>query len=162
MLAQKQIMKCIARLAVLLLLASASGAPVQAQEIRSCRFEVKARCLSGEARVIVADGVVTAVAVEADWCGRRGSPGYSCTIDASRKDKESTWTEDAASTVIANASPFNPAAPDRLKVTVGKHVSIDLDETQSASRCGAGAELPRAIVIPEQKGKACRVWLKTP
>jgi hypothetical protein len=31
-------------------------------------------------------------------------------------------------------------------------------ETQSLGRCGAGAELPRAIVIPATKG-ACRVWL---
>jgi hypothetical protein len=60
--------------------------------------------------------------------------------------------------LIANASPFSAAQPDRMKVTVGKYVSIDLSQAQSAGRCGAGAELPRAIVIPEKKG-ACRVWL---
>jgi hypothetical protein len=31
-------------------------------------------------------------------------------------------------------------------------------ETQSVGRCGTGAELPRAIVIPATKG-ACRAWL---
>jgi hypothetical protein len=60
--------------------------------------------------------------------------------------------------VIANRSPFNPDQPDRVKVTAGQHVSIDLEEAQSLGRCGAGAELPRAIVIPAKKG-ACRVWL---
>jgi len=60
--------------------------------------------------------------------------------------------------VIANASPFNPTAPDRVKVTVSKYISIDMDEAQSAGRCGAGAELPRAIVIPAAKG-ACKVFL---
>lgn len=45
-----------------------------------------------------------------------------------------------------------------MKVTVGKNVSIDFAQAQSLGRCGAGAELPRAIVIPEKKG-ACRVWL---
>jgi hypothetical protein len=48
-----------------------------------------------------------------------------------------------------------------VKVTVGKHVSIDFDEAQSLGRCGAGAELPRAIVIPAEGG-ACRVWLTEP
>ncbi len=64
-------------------------------------------------------------------------------------------------TLVANASPWSSNAPDRVRVTVGQHVSIDLDEAQSLGRCGAGAELPRAIVIPAQKG-ACRVWLKAP
>jgi hypothetical protein len=64
--------------------------------------------------------------------------------------------------MIANASPFNPEEPDRVRVTVGRHLSIDLDEAQSLGRCGVGAELPRgAIVIPAQR-KACRVWLRAP
>lgn len=72
--------------------------------------------------------------------------------------RTSTWSEEDGATLVANASPFNASQPDRMKVTVGKYVSIDLSQTQSAGRCGAGAELPRAIVIPEKKG-ACRVWL---
>jgi hypothetical protein len=84
-----------------------------------------------------------------------------CAVDSSRGDKDSVWSEDGRATLVANASPFTPNQPDRVKITVGRFVSIDLDEAQSAGRCGAGAELPRAIVIPAQKG-ACRVWLKTP
>jgi hypothetical protein len=71
------------------------------------------------------------------------------------------WSEDGAATLIANGSPFNPQQPDRVKVSVGRNVSIDLSEAQSLGRCGAGAELPRSIVIPAQ-GKACRVRLGEP
>jgi hypothetical protein len=84
---------------------------------------------------------------------------YQCMIDSSRSDRESTWSEDGSATLIANASPFNPNQPDRVKVTVGRYVSIDLDEAQTRSYCGFGAELPRAIVIPVQRG-ACRVWFR--
>jgi hypothetical protein len=47
--------------------------------------------------------------------------------------------------MIANAPPFNPEEPDRVRVTVGRHVShvsIDLDEAQSLGRWGVGAQLP--------------------
>jgi hypothetical protein len=131
------------------------------QEIRTCRFEVKARCASGEARVVLAQGVVTALAVDVFWCGLSGRPGYRCMIDSSRSEPDSMWSDDRGATVITNASPFNPTRPDRVKVTVGRHVSIDLEEAQSAGRCGAGAELPRAIVIPAQS-KTCRVWIGAP
>jgi hypothetical protein len=60
--------------------------------------------------------------------------------------------------VLQSFEVNDPSHPGRLKVTVGRHVSLDLDEAQSLGRCGAGAELPRAIVIPAQKA-AGRVWL---
>jgi hypothetical protein len=44
-------------------------------------------------------------------------------------------------------------------VTVGRFVSVDFSRAQAAGRCGAGAELPRALVIPEKKGRPCRVFL---
>lgn len=60
-------------------------------------------------------------------------------------------------TLIANASPFNASQPDRVKVS--RTLCIDRPGAgESLGRCRAGAELPRAIVIPEKKG-ACRVWL---
>jgi hypothetical protein len=132
-----------------------------ADEIRTCDFEIKSRCASGQASVTLADKVVKKIAVDVIWCGQGGGPGYTCTIDSSRDDKDSRWSDDGQATVIANTQPSNPAAPDRVKVTVGRFVSIDLDEAQSIGRCGAGAELPRAIVIPSKKG-ACRVWLRAP
>jgi hypothetical protein len=131
------------------------------QESRACEFEVKTRCESGDVRVTLAGGIVNRVEVNVFRCGLPGRPGYSCTIDSSRGDGESKWSIEAGATVIANTSPFNPDQPDRLKVTVGRHVSIDLEAAQSLGRCGAGAELPRAIVIPAQ-GRACRVWLGPP
>ncbi len=153
-------MKQIIALAALV----AATSPVllaHADEIRKCDFTVKARCVTGDASVTLANGVVTKLSVNVDWCGRRGSPGYSCAIDSSRGEHDATWSDDNGATLITNATPFNPAQPDRVKVTVGKQVSIDLDEAQPLGRCGAGAELPRAIVIPAQGG-ACRVWLTEP
>jgi hypothetical protein len=133
----------------------------QQQETRSCEFRVKARCVSGQASVTLTNGIVNSIAIDIFWCGLRGRPGYRCEIDASRTDEGSAWSEDAGATVIANSSPWNPAAPDRFKVTVGRHVSIDFAEAQSLGRCGAGAELPRAIVIPAG-ATVCRVWLGSP
>jgi len=149
-------------LAVLLaVLAATSVAHAGCQESRACEFEVKARCESGDARVTLADGIVKRVEVNLFWCGLPGRPGYSCTIDSSRGDGDSKWSEEGDATIIAKTSPFNPDQPDRVKVTAGRHVSIDLEAAQSLGRCGAGAELPRAIVIPAQ-GRACRVWLGPP
>jgi hypothetical protein len=152
-------MKNLLRCAGLLLLMLLSGfAHAGGQEIRTCDFEVKARCASGDARVTLADGAVIK--------GRGGCllvcrPPFVCSINSSRTDQDSVWSEDGAATLIANGSPFNPQQPDRVKVSVGRNVSIDLSEAQSLGRCGAGAELPRSIVIPAQ-GKACRVRLGEP
>jgi hypothetical protein len=141
--------------------AATSIAHAGGQESRACEFEVKARCESGDVRVTLAGGIVNRVEVNVFRCGLPGRPGYSCTIDSSRGDGDSKWSEEGGATVIASTSPFNPDQPDRLKVTVGRHVSIDFEDTQLLGRCGAGAELPRAIVIPAQ-GRACRVWLGSP
>jgi hypothetical protein len=51
--------------------------------------------------------------------------------------------------------------PDRVKVTAGQEMMIDLNETQTIPRCGAGAELPQSIVIPA-RGKLCRVRFSEP
>jgi hypothetical protein len=154
-------MNPVIHLAVLLGLTTSSVAAHAGQrEIRKCDFEVKARCVSGDASVTLTDGAATRIAVNVDWCGQ-GGLGYSCVIDSSRGDAESIWSQDGGATRVANASPWDPHRPDRMKVTVGRHVSIDFNEAQSLGRCGAGAELPRAIVIPAQKG-ACRVWLSAP
>jgi hypothetical protein len=139
-------------------IASAEIAHAGGSEIRTCDFAVKARCVSGDARVTLADGAVQRLEVNVIWCSLPGHLDFTCTIDSSRGDKESKWSDDAGATLIANASPFNPDAPDRVKVTVGRDVSVDLEEAQLLGRCGAGAELPRAIVIPAH-GKTCRVWM---
>jgi hypothetical protein len=132
-----------------------------AQEVRACDFEVKARCVSGDARVTLAGGVVKRVEVGVYWCGPPHHLGYTCTIDSSRDDEDSQWSEDGGATLITNPSPANPNESDRVKITIGEKVLIDLTEAQSLGRCGAGAALPRTIVIPAQKG-ACRVRLGTP
>jgi hypothetical protein len=143
------------------LAAATAAASVRADETRACNFAVKARCVSGDARVVLADGAVKSIEVNVIWCGLAGRPGYACTIDSSRGDTDSVWSEDGGASLISNASPWNAHQPDRVKVTVGRDVSIDLRDTQSLGRCGAGAALPETIVIPAQKG-ACRVQLGLP
>ena len=149
-------MKSLMHLAVIL--AALGVAAAQADEVRACDFKVKARCASGDARITLDGGVIKRIEVNVFFCGPQDQPGYSCGIDSSRGDKDSKWSEADGATVIDNAAPFTPSQPDRVKVTAGRFVSIDLAQAQSLGRCGAGAELPRAIVIPEKKGK-CRVWL---
>jgi hypothetical protein len=156
-----------------LLAAMTSACFADGPDIRACDFEVKARCVSGDARVTLVDGAVKRLEINVIWCGPRGQPGYTCIIDSSRDDRDSKWSDDGGATSVANASPWNPAQPDRVKVTVGRAVSIDFDEAQSLGRCGAGAALPRAIVIPAPRAipapktasgqkNACRVWLAEP
>jgi len=112
-------MKHLVYLAALLAVATLNGiAGVEAEEIRSCDFEVKARCVSGDARVTLADGTVQRLEVNVIWCGQGGGPGYTCTIDSSRKDQDSRWSEDKGAAIIANAAPWNASQPDRMKVTV--------------------------------------------
>jgi hypothetical protein len=155
-------MKRLLRCAGPLLLMPLSGfAHPGGQPIRTCEFEVKARCASGDARVTLADGVVIRVEVNVYWCALHGRPPFACTIDSSRTDQASVWSEEAGATLVANTSPWSPQQPDRVKVTLGRDVSIDLSEAQSLGRCGAEAELPRAIVIPAHKS-VCRVRFSEP
>ncbi len=154
-------MKRSLSLAALLALTIGASVAYAGEQVRSCEYDVKARCSSGEATVTLTDGSLSKLEVTVFYCGRRGRPGYTCTIDSSRTEKDDVWSDEGGATVIANGAPFNPEAPDRVKVTIGKYVSIDLAEAQSAGRCGAGAELPKAIVIPATKG-ACQVWLNEP
>ena len=41
-----------------------------------------------------------------------GRPPFVCTIDSSRTDQDSVWSEDGGATLIANGSPWNPDQPD--------------------------------------------------
>ncbi len=151
---------------LLLLLMPLSGlAHAGGQEIRTCDFDLKGGCRSGQARVTLADGKVMGLDVLVIWCGRGGhrkSLDFTCSINSSRGDGTSTWSEDAGATVITGSSPFaDPTKSDRIKVTVGRDVTLDLNETQSVPRCGAGAELPQIIVIPAHKS-VCRVRFSEP
>ena len=159
-------MKRLFRCAGLLLLTLLSGfAHAAGQEIRTCDFDLKGGCRSGQARVTLADGKVIGLDVLVIWCGRGGhrkSLDFTCSINSSRGDGTSKWSEDAGATVINDSSPFaDPIKSDRIKVTVGRDVTLDLNETQSIPRCGAGAELPQTIVIPAHKS-VCRVRFSEP
>jgi hypothetical protein len=69
--------------------ATISIARAGGQESRACEFEVKTRCQSGDARVTLAGGIVDRIEVNVFRCGLPGRPGYSCTIDSSRGDRDS-------------------------------------------------------------------------
>jgi hypothetical protein len=144
-----------------MLMVLAATAHAAGSDIHACDFKIKARCVKGDASVTLTDGKVTRVVIDVYWCGLPGRPGYSCLIDSSRGDNDAKWSEDGGATLIDNAAPSNPTAPDRMKVSIGQDVSIDLAAAQSLGRCGAGAELPRTIVIPAKK-TACRVQLGEP
>jgi hypothetical protein len=159
-------MKHLLRCAALLVLTLLAGfAHATGQELRKCDFDFKGGCRSGEARVTLPDGAVIRVEVDVIWCSRGGhrkSLDYTCTVNTSRGDGESTWSDDAGATVITDSTPYtDPREPDRIKVTVGHEVSIHLNETQSVPRCGVGAELPESIVIPAHKS-VCRVRFREP
>jgi hypothetical protein len=159
-------MKRLLRCAGLLLLMLSSGfAHAGGPEIRTCDFDLKGGCRSGQACVTLADGKVIGLDVVVIWCGRGGhrkSLDFTCSTNSTRGDGESTWSEDAGATVITDSSPFtDPTKPDRIKVTVGRDVTLDLNETQSIPRCGTGAELPQTIVIPAHKS-VCRVRFSEP
>lgn len=159
-------MKRLLRCAGLLLLAVLSSlAHAGGQEIRTCDFDLKGGCRSGQARVTLADGKVIGLDLLVIWCGRGGhrkSLDFTCSINSSRGDGTSKWSEDDGATVITDSSPFaDPTKSDRIKVTVGRDVTLDLNETQSIPRCGAGAELPQTIVIPAHKA-VCRVRFGKP
>jgi hypothetical protein len=129
-------------IATLLTLTVAVPAAYAGDEVRSCEYDVKARCTSGAAAVTLTDGSLSKLEVTVFYCGLRGRPGYTCMIDSSRSEKDESWSDEGGATVIASGTPLNPTAPDRVKVTVGKYVSIDFSEAQSGGRCGAGAEPP--------------------
>lgn len=152
----------LAPLAAFLVLGNAvTVCPAESELVRACEFTVKPRCASGEARATFSAGELTKLAINVYWCGLPGKLGYSCVVEYARSDNNSSWAESGGVITIENRSPANPSLPDRIKVTANRHISIDLEETQSSGTCGAGAELPRAIVIPERKD-TCRVWLAAP
>lgn len=148
----------VSALLIAVALASAVVA-ARADEIRACDFKLKSGCIAGDARVTLADGKVQHLEFDIVWCGlHKGAPGYTCMIDATRNDGESKWSENGGATIVAGPSD-DPTRPDSIKVTAGRFVSIDFSHAQSGGRCGAGADLPRALVVPEKKGRPCRVWL---
>lgn len=147
----------------ILLAAAAPAATVHAGDrtAHACDFKLRARCASGDAKVTLDNGTVTRVEINIEFCALRGGPGYGCTIDSSRSDSDSKWSQNGTTVVIDNAAPFDPTHPDRVSVTPGPDIAIDLKNAQSIGRCGAGAELPQSIVIPAQ-GRTCRVRLAPP
>src|ERR1700753_1009990 len=86
------------------------------EEVRSCEYKVKARGTSGSASVTLTDGVVSKLDISGFYSGLPGRPGYTCTVNPSRSEKDDTWSDEAGATVITNNSPFTETMPDRVRV----------------------------------------------
>ena len=71
----------------------------------------------------------------------------------------SAWDDAGPVVVVRNLHPYDSHQSNQAVVTFGKQVSIDFPNTQSGGICGAGAELPSAIVIAHA-GEHCRVWFE--
>lgn len=145
------------RILCALLAASAftGGAAAAADVSKSCKYEAS-DCVSGSATARFVDGRLSAIDLDVFYCGLPGNAGYSCSIQTKRGDDDFEWTGSGQRVTLRNLTPFDSSRPDEILITVGKNVSIDLSNAQSAGACGAGAELPAAIVILEGSER-CRV-----
>ena len=109
---------------------------------------------SGDAAVEVRDGEVQSVDVQTYFPGLPGKPGYSCTLQATRSDGESTWTVDGAETTVEFIWPEH----DSIKIVpLPGGYKIDLSKTRS-SFCGAGAALPEEMTILGTGAQCRAVW----
>jgi hypothetical protein len=109
---------------------------------------------AGSGALEVRDGEVQSVAVETHFPGLPGNLGYSCYFDAKKGDKESTWTVEGAETTVDLIWPGG----DRARIVpVPGGYKIDLRNAK-LSTCGAGAELPEEITIPETGAQCRAVW----
>ena len=123
----------------------------------ACRYE--ARSGSGEATLEIKDGVVRSVHFTGFSPGLPGNIGYTCTVDATRGDKETKWKETGRTLRIDFVDGTNNDEEDYLTIApTADGYLLDMSATRSGSKCGAGAELPKQIRILKA-AKRCRVKL---
>ena len=123
----------------------------------SCDFAEADSGASGSGAVEVRDGEVQSLTVQTHFPGLPGKWGYSCLLDASRGDQESTWTAKGAETRV----DFERigAYRDRVRIVpLPGGYRIDLRDTRPTGKCGAGAELPREMTILETGAQCRTVW----
>ena len=145
----------------MIVVAASCGRPTReaaAPVVHSCKYAVAERGTSGQATVEILDGAIVRVDVTVAYAGLPDRPGYSCTLEASGGDPTTRWSRNGAVTEIAFAA--DPHGPEDLVViTQGeREFVIDLSNTWSSGRCGAGAELPARLTIP-RAGGTCGVTL---
>ncbi len=67
-----------------MILAAATTARAGAQEVRTCAFEAKARCASGDASVTLKGGVVTRLEVNMFWCGENSEKPHDSAVSTAK------------------------------------------------------------------------------
>lgn len=124
------------------------------QSVYSCTYEVASRGTSGSAAIEVRGNEIQKVSLENFFQGLPGKLGYRCTLEASRDDKETKWTSVSTGVEIEFSDTPTYGAGDSMLVTPNAEgFLIDLSNTRSSGRCGAGAELPEKITILKSTSK---------
>ncbi len=121
----------------------------------ACAYGYQKPMTSGEAKLNIKDGRVSRVWFNNYFPGGQGELGFTCHIDWSRQDEDYVWQEHGLAVfVIAKASG------DALRLTRSrKGYRLDFSDVKTLSNyCGAGAEVPVSVFIPNT-GKSCKVSL---
>ncbi len=126
---------------------------VSAEEMR-CDFPRKSGQAKGYALVKRSDGVPVSLDIAVFFKSEGGGMGYSCSLTANRLEKDAMWEYGKHGVQITFAED------DMLRIKKSRNgLILDLNDTRSDSRCGAGAELPTRIEI-RASGKNCKVKFK--
>jgi hypothetical protein len=115
----------------------------------SCEGDAGALERGVEARVETRNGEVQSLAVQTHFPGLPGKWGYSCSLAATRGDDESSWKMEGRETTVDflnETTAWEDGDYARLVPVAGGY-RIDLRNTKPSMKCGAGAGLPREIVI---------------
>jgi len=126
----------------------------------SCKYEIKRNCTLGSVELELKDGRIQRIDFGNFYCPAHGEIGFTCSIDVSRGDKNTKWTDKGGSSTIEFSGADN--SPDGNSLTISRvrnGVVIDMRNTSSYGRCGAGAELPERIFVPA-RSKKCEVKLR--
>ena len=124
--------------------AAVAGSPADAS-VYTCSYDVKRYGTSGSARIEVRDGVIRKARFDNHFRGSPGNLGYSCYLDANRGDGETEWKETGNAIEIKFD---NPDFDDFMTISpTADGFLIDMSNTRSGDKCGAGAELPKRLTV---------------
>ena len=128
----------------------------------ACDYEIARLGTSGQLSLTLRDDVIQSVNFSNFYEGLPGKPGFSCYIDASRSKNADQWRYYDEKTVINFTEKGQDAEEDVLEIIrVREQFLLDMSNTRSAYKCGAGAELPKYIALSTTAQK-CVVKLDRP
>jgi len=114
----------------------------------SCKYEVENRGTAGWATVKVVGGEVQKVDFDDFYKSFPGRPGYQCGIGASRDDKETKWSRKGRSIEVefVDAPRYNDGS-SMLILRTSNGILLDMSNAKN-TYCGAGASLPKSVLVP--------------